>query len=193
MSVNAESSNQPSFIRGLVWFEETLIAYTLGLMTLVAFANVVARRVFSASFTWSLELTLFLFLALVLFGMSYTARKALHISVDVIVDLFPAAFRRVASVFAGLVSMLYAGMLCWGGYVAFSKFVGNPGLRRIATEELHIPRFVIYGFFAAAFAYLFLTLLYMTWQIAIGRKDSLTAAHEAEDLVEEAFHADNEG
>ena len=40
--------------------EETLIAIILGLMTVVTFANVIARYVFNANILWALETTVFL-------------------------------------------------------------------------------------------------------------------------------------
>ena len=51
--------------------EETLIAAILGAMTLVTFANVVARYVFNSNILWALEVTSFLFAWLVLLGASY--------------------------------------------------------------------------------------------------------------------------
>ena len=41
--------------------EETAIAVILGLMTIITFANVVARYVFNANILWALEVTVFLF------------------------------------------------------------------------------------------------------------------------------------
>ena len=41
--------------------EETLIAVLLGLMTLITFANVIARYVFNDNILWALEATVFLF------------------------------------------------------------------------------------------------------------------------------------
>ena len=42
-------------------FEETLIASLLGIMAVVTFANVVARKLFNSNIMWALELTVFLF------------------------------------------------------------------------------------------------------------------------------------
>jgi len=88
------------FLRLAEWVEETLIAYLLAAMTIVAFANVIVRRVFGGSLIWALELTLNLFLYLVLFGMAYVLRKGVHIGVDVIVNLFPRAAQRWINVVA---------------------------------------------------------------------------------------------
>jgi len=41
--------------------EETSIALCLGLMTLITFANVIARYIFNDNILWALEVTVFLF------------------------------------------------------------------------------------------------------------------------------------
>ncbi|MGM0586713.1 MAG: TRAP transporter small permease, partial [Pseudomonadota bacterium] len=62
--------------------EETLIAAILGIMTLVTFANVVARYVFNSNILWALETTSFLFAWLVLLGASYCVKITAHLGVD---------------------------------------------------------------------------------------------------------------
>ena len=49
-------------------FEEGLIAVLLAMMTVITFANVVARYLFNANLLWALEATGFLFAWLVLIG-----------------------------------------------------------------------------------------------------------------------------
>ena len=55
--------------------EENLIAIFMGLMTLITFANVIARYVFNSNILWALEATVFLFAWLVLLGVSYGVKK----------------------------------------------------------------------------------------------------------------------
>jgi C4-dicarboxylate transporter DctQ subunit len=71
--------------------EETAIALILGSMTLLTFANVVARYVFNSNIFFALELTVFLFAWLVLLGASYAVKKTLHLGVDALVNTAPSA------------------------------------------------------------------------------------------------------
>ena len=64
--------------------EETLIAIFLGAMTLITFANVIAR-LRDSNILWALEATVFLFAFLVLMGASYAVKHNFHIGVDVLV------------------------------------------------------------------------------------------------------------
>ena len=65
--------------------EEGLIAFLLAAMTVVTFAQVVARYVFNYSFVWALELTGVMFAWLIFVGMSYGVRVGAHIGVDAVV------------------------------------------------------------------------------------------------------------
>ena len=49
-------------------------------MTLITFANVVARYVFNSNILWALEGTVFLFAWLVLLGASYAVKIGAHIA-----------------------------------------------------------------------------------------------------------------
>ena len=64
----AHDTSQSRFGRAVDNVEETFIAITLGLMTIVTFANVVARYFFNSNILWALEVTVVLFGWLVLVG-----------------------------------------------------------------------------------------------------------------------------
>jgi len=74
----------------------------------LAFVNIIVRRFFDGSIIWALELTLYLFLYLVLFGMSYVLRKGAHIGVDVVVKPIPPKAQKWTEVSAGAISCFYA-------------------------------------------------------------------------------------
>ncbi|MGG7566131.1 TRAP transporter small permease [Rhodovulum sp. DZ06] len=102
--------------------EETLIAITIGAMTLITFANVVARFGFNDNILWALEMTSFLFAWLVLLGASYAVKKNAHLGVDALVNLFGPAGRRALGLLAGVLSVLYAALLLKGGWDFFAPF-----------------------------------------------------------------------
>lgn len=96
--------------------EETVIALLLGLMTLLTFANVVARFAFNSNILWALELTVFMFAWLVLLGASYAVKKHAHLGVDVIVNLLGAPARRVLALAAVSACLLFALLMLKGAY-----------------------------------------------------------------------------
>jgi C4-dicarboxylate transporter DctQ subunit len=96
--------------------EETLIAVILGIMTLLTFANVVARYVFNANIFYALELTVFLFAWLVLLGASYAVKKTLHLGVDAIVNMVPDTTKRFFALIVVLVCLVYSLLLLKGAW-----------------------------------------------------------------------------
>lgn len=94
--------------------EETIIAVILGLMTLLTFANVVARYVFNSNIFYALELTVFLFAWLVLLGASYAVKKTLHLGVDAVVTAFSPSKKRLLGLFVVAVCLAYSLLLLKG-------------------------------------------------------------------------------
>ncbi|MGI3165787.1 TRAP transporter small permease [Pseudooceanicola sp. 200-1SW] len=106
--------------------EETLIAVILGAMTLITFANVVARYVFNANILWALEATVFLFGWLVLLGASYAVKKNAHLGVDAVVDIVSAPVRRVLAILAVTISIVFAFLLLKGAWDYWANFANLP-------------------------------------------------------------------
>jgi C4-dicarboxylate transporter DctQ subunit len=96
--------------------EETLIAIFLGLMTLITFANVVARYVFDTNILWALEVTVFLFAWLVLLGVSYAVKHSIHIGVDVVVRALPPGLRKILTLVAVCACIAFSFLLLKGGW-----------------------------------------------------------------------------
>ena len=182
----ASGSNGPlaSFVDRVQWLEETIIAYLLGGMAGLAFVNIIVRRFFDGSIIWALELTLYFFLYLVLFGMSYVLRKGAHIGVDVVVKLMPPKAQKWTEVSAGAISCFYALFFSYTGWTVTEKFLSSKFLRTVGSDELEIPHWLTYGILTLGFAYLGIVIFLGTLDIVRGRKTTITASHEAEDLVE---------
>ena len=106
--------------------EETLIAIMLGLMTLVTFANVVARYVFNDNILWALEVTSILFAWLVLFGVSYCVKVTAHLGVDAIVNLVSPGLRKILSLLAVACCIVYSLLLLKGGWDFWANFANLP-------------------------------------------------------------------
>ncbi|SLN57697.1 2,3-diketo-L-gulonate TRAP transporter small permease protein YiaM [Aquimixticola soesokkakensis] len=111
---------------GTFWdtFEESVIAFILGAMTLVTFINVVLRYVFNHSFIWGLEVTLILFAWLVLLGISYGFKKTMHLGVDAIINLLPTRAQRVTALVSALACLVYALLLLKGAWDYWAPYAG---------------------------------------------------------------------
>lgn len=102
--------------------EEFLIALILGVMTLITFANVIARFVFNSNLLWALEATVFLFAWLVLLGASYAVKTRSHLGVDAIINMMSAPARRVTALIAVGLCIFFAFLMTKAAYDYWSVF-----------------------------------------------------------------------
>ncbi len=190
------------FGRAIDQVEETLIAVLLGLMTMVTFANVIARYVFNDNLLWALEVTVFLFAWLVLLGASYCVKKNLHLGIDVVANMLSPRWRRLMALAAVACCIAFSLLLLKGSWDYWYPFVTTrafletedvpmPELLQFLADSLNegeryekMPRFIPY--FALPFGMALLTLRFIQagWRVFKGEIDLIIASHEAEDLEE---------
>ena len=183
--------------------EENLIALFMGLMTLVTFANVVARYVFNSNILWALEVTVFLFAWLVLLGVSYGVKKSIHLGVDVVLNIVSPPVRRAMTIIAVLACLLFSVLLLKGSWDYWSPFIGKRAF--LETEDVPMPQFLQFlsgwlnegeryekmprfiPYFALPLGMSLLTLRYiqLTLRVIRGQSDLLIASHEVEDEAED--------
>jgi C4-dicarboxylate transporter DctQ subunit len=106
--------------------EETVIAALLGMMTLLTFANVIARYVFNKNILWALELTVFMFGWLVLLGASYAVKKHAHLGVDAVINLLSEPARRIVGLLAVGACLFFSLLLLKGCYDYWAVFADLP-------------------------------------------------------------------
>ena len=120
------ANHQQSAVSRTDKLEESLIALILGIMTIMTFANVIARYVFNSNIFYALELTVFLFAWLVLLGASYAVKKTLHLGVDAIVNMLAPHLRRPLGLFVVLVCLLYSLLLLKGAWDYWAPYANLP-------------------------------------------------------------------
>lgn len=106
--------------------EENLIAILLGTMTLITFANVVARKGFNSNILWGLEATVFLFGWLVLLGASYAVKKGAHLGVDALINALSDKTRRIVGMVAITICVAFALLLLKGSWDYWANFANLP-------------------------------------------------------------------
>lgn len=180
--------------------EETTIAVLMAAMTIITFANVVARYVFNANILWALEATVYLFAWLVLLGVSYGVRKQIHIGVDVLLVNVPPAVRKGLTVIAVLCCLAFSLLILKGSWDYWYPFVTKraflvtedvpmPDMLQFLSTWLNqgeryekLPRFIPYFVLPLGMALLTLRYLVLTWEVITGKEDSLIASHEGEEV-----------
>lgn len=179
--------------------EETCIALCLGLMTLITFANVIARYVFNSNILWALELTVFLFAWLVLMGASYAVKKQVHIGVDVVINAVSPGKRKVLALLSVTACLAFSILLLIGSWNYWFSFVTDrawletedipmPSMLRFLEGWLNegeayekIPRFIPYLALPLGMALMTIRFLQMGFKIINGEVDKIIASHEVEE------------
>ena len=95
--------------------EEVVAAVCLSVMTVLAFANVVARYVFSASFSFSEEITTYLFVLLSLLGTAIAARRRAHLGLTILTDVVSPKVRRILHIIGYLFAVAFTGAIFYYG------------------------------------------------------------------------------
>lgn len=130
-------------MRWLARLEEGLVIALMAAMTLLTFAQVVARYIFNYSFVWALEATGVMFAWLIFIGMAYGVRVGAHIGIDAVVRLLsPEAARRVAIAGAAL-CVVYALIVAVGGFTYVRKMYDVGILMQDLPIEQWIPRAIL--------------------------------------------------
>ncbi len=183
--------------------EETSIALCLGLMTLITFANVIARYIFNSNILWALEITVFLFAWLVLMGASYAVKKHIHIGVDVVINMVSPSTRKILALLAVTASLAFSILLLIGSWnywwpfvterawletddIPFPQFLSFlEGWLNEGEKYEKIPRFIPYLALPIGMALFTYRFFQIAWKIIKGDIDKIIASHEVEDELQE--------
>jgi len=190
-------------------FEETLIALLLGAMTIITFANVLARAdsghiLFEkGNILWALEATVFLFAWMVLLGASYGVKHTFHIGVDVVVRLLPRRVRKGVTLVAVIACLAFSLLLLKGSWDYWWAFASKRAflevndipmpdfLQFLATwlnDGEHyekIPRFIPYAVLPISMALLTIRFVQAGIRVLRNEQDLLVESHEAEAVIAE--------
>lgn len=95
--------------------EEILAAICLTVMTILTFANVVARYVFSASFSFSEEITTYLFVLLSLLGTAIAAKRSEHLGLSIVTDAVGPKTEKILKIIGYAVAVLFSAAIFYYG------------------------------------------------------------------------------
>jgi C4-dicarboxylate transporter DctQ subunit len=164
--------------RWLEQLEEGLIAFLLAMMTIITFAQVIARYVFNYSFVWALELVSFLFAWLIFIGMSYGVRTGSHIGMDAVVKLLGGKLGRMLTIVASLLCIVYSVMIFIGSwhYLSLMYQIGND------AQDLPVPVWIPRLALPVGFALLTLRFCQVLYRVVVGKDIHLIGDEVAQAL-----------
>lgn len=122
--------------------EEWIALVCLVVMAMLTFANVVSRYVFKASFSFSEELTTYLFVLLSLVGAAIAAKRRAHLGLSILTDSVSKNTERYLKIFAYLISALFSVALFYYGIL----MVKNQVVLGQVTVGMQWPEWVFGSF-----------------------------------------------
>ncbi|NVJ91698.1 MAG: TRAP transporter small permease [Methylocystaceae bacterium] len=120
-------------------FEESVLSFLLVFTTLLVFMEVVLRFGFNTGIHWAQEVTLNASAWFVLFGISYGVKVGAHIGVDAVVRLLQPEVKRIVSIIAVILCLVYCGLILYGAWIYLAK-IYSIGL---AMEDAPTPRILM--------------------------------------------------
>ncbi len=141
--------------------EEGILSILLVSMTILVFAEVVARFVFNHGIMWAQELTLIINSWMVLVGASYCIREKAHIGIDFVVDKLNGFAARLVALIALTACLVYAGIYLYGAinYVWEDYQIG------IELDDLPIQTWMPASVLVVGFTLIAIRFVEAFWQV----------------------------
>ena len=148
--------------------EEVLCVIALVIMTVLTFANVIARYVFSASFSFSEEITTYLFVLLSLLGSAVAARRKAHLGFTALIDIVPENVRRIFHAISFLLATLFSSAL----FVFGMKMVYSQMSRGQVTAGMQWPEWIFGAFVPLGAFFITLEFLFLLINVLNGDEEA---------------------
>lgn len=161
---------------------KTMAVSGLALGVLLAFVNVVLRYVFDMSLTWAGELTNYLFIWSALFGAAYGFKKGIHISVTILLNLFPPIVAKGFMILANIISVIYLGVISYFGYELILMLKDFEEV----SVDLEVPMWIPHLVLPIAFALAAYRAAEKVYEISVMDPKDVLKNTEHEIIIEEA-------
>jgi TRAP-type C4-dicarboxylate transport system permease small subunit len=147
-------------VHRLLAFTRSLSAIFLISSVAINFANIVGRYVFGVSFTWAIEIILFLMVGAVFTGCCAVAWDNRHIRMDVLLRLLPPKLSQFLSLLSDLILIAAAIAVTVFAYPVITQLTAFDERSAAANVPLAIPQAMVpigYGLMAILVAVRLLT------------------------------------
>ncbi|BCV26005.1 TRAP transporter small permease [Gelria sp. Kuro-4] len=96
-------------------FEDKVSAVVLTIMLTLTFVNVIARYCFTASISYTEEITTMLFVLLCTLGSAIAAKRRAHLGLSIVTDMLPESLQRYTGFFTNMLGAVFSLILVYTG------------------------------------------------------------------------------
>lgn len=118
--------------------EEYLIVIMMAYMTIMNFVNVLARYLFSASFSFTEELTVTVFVWVTMLGIAIGFKRNAHLGMSFVVDQFQGKAKAAFVLLSAVMSFLFMGVL----FIYGIEMVEGQATMGATTPVMGMPQYV---------------------------------------------------
>lgn len=122
--------------------EEMLAAACLTVMAILTFANVIARYLFSASFSFSEEITTYLFVLLSMLGTAIAAKRRAHLGLSIVTDAVGPRVEKILRIIGYAAAVVFTGAIFYYGIL----MVRNQQILGQVTAGMQWPEWIFGSF-----------------------------------------------
>lgn len=122
-------------------FEETVLIYSLVFTVILIFIQVIMRRVFKNSLSWSEELARYIFLYQIWIGASYAVKRSQHLRIQIIKKHFSEKNQIKVDTFALILWLVFSVFLT----ILSVKLTGTIRMRGQLSPAMRIPMAYAYA------------------------------------------------
>lgn len=151
------------FLGGL---DTAVAGFLLGCLIVLTFAGVFRRYIFGNPIVWMEEVQMLLFLWVTYLGAGVAFRECAHVSIDILVDIFPKKLRSIVEKIDVLIELAILAYLFTQGTAYYIQLVGAGK----QSTLLRIPFSIAYLVIPVGGALMMISMLYNAYQEHFARK-----------------------
>lgn len=121
--------------------EEFFIIPLMFLMSIIIFVQVIMRYAFQNSLVWSEELSRYMFVWLIYFAVSYTARREKHIRIDAAINIYPKKIRPLIEILSEVIVLAFSVFIAVTAITVYQKITWSGQL----SPAMRIPMQLVYA------------------------------------------------
>ncbi|WP_018923505.1 TRAP transporter small permease [Salsuginibacillus kocurii] len=154
--------------------EEYFGVLSLIIATVLIFVQVVLRYVFNYSIIWSEEMARYLIIWFIFIGSSIAVRERAHAKVDVLVAYVPPLYKRILSILASAMAIVFCILIIVAGWQAIETVTQYSNF----TPALGIPMYIPYLALPVGAALMIIRFSQLIWEDIQGFRDEPGGNHE---------------
>jgi tripartite ATP-independent periplasmic transporter dctQ component len=164
-------------------FELGVLAVLLGIMSVLSFANVIARYIFRNAIFWSDEICCFCLSLSAFFALPASIRLGVSIKVDTFTSILSKSLQRILTLICNAIMVIFLVLFARGTFACMKKAMESGQ----ASPALHIPMSVLYFIMGIAVILAILRYIQYIFKMLLHKEEEVLS--EAEEAVRDAKEA----